>query len=156
MSNSVIIGDHIWLGQHCLILKGVFIGSGSIIGACSTVTAKSYQSNSIFAGSPPRLIRENIFFSPACVHNYTKQETEDSKELEDPSAIFTMDSDSLDVFELTANLTGELSSQGKLCILQKLANTTGHNRFTHIKLKDKTTSFTPSLFSKIIRLFSHQ
>ncbi len=31
-SKSIFVGDHVWLGQRCLILKGSQIGSGSVVG----------------------------------------------------------------------------------------------------------------------------
>lgn len=31
-SKSIFVGDHVWLGQRCMILKGSQIGSGSVVG----------------------------------------------------------------------------------------------------------------------------
>lgn len=39
-TKSVYIGDHVWIGQGALILKGTQIDSGSIIGAMSVVAGK--------------------------------------------------------------------------------------------------------------------
>ncbi|MBZ0302117.1 MAG: acyltransferase [Anaerolineae bacterium] len=50
--------DHdVFIGMHCLILKGVTIGAGSIIGAGSVVT-HALPPGVIAAGSPARIIRE--------------------------------------------------------------------------------------------------
>lgn len=35
--SEVIIGDNVWIGSNCIILKGVNIGSGSVIGAGSII-----------------------------------------------------------------------------------------------------------------------
>jgi len=40
-SKSVLIGDHVWLGQQSLILKGTQIGSGSVLGGDSCVWQKA-------------------------------------------------------------------------------------------------------------------
>jgi acetyltransferase-like isoleucine patch superfamily enzyme len=56
---NVTIGDHVWLGVGCHILKGVSIGNNSIIGAGSVVT-KSVPEYSIAAGNPVRNVKSNI------------------------------------------------------------------------------------------------
>ena len=50
------IGDNVWVGCGCVLLAGVYIGSGSVIGANSTVT-KSIKQNSVAVGSPARIIK---------------------------------------------------------------------------------------------------
>jgi acetyltransferase-like isoleucine patch superfamily enzyme len=52
----VIIGDNVFIGMNCLILKGVSIGEGSVIGAGSVVT-KSVPPLAIAAGNPARVIK---------------------------------------------------------------------------------------------------
>jgi acetyltransferase-like isoleucine patch superfamily enzyme len=51
----VIIEDDVFIGMNCLILKGVTIGSSSVIGAGSVVT-QDVSRNTIVAGNPARLI----------------------------------------------------------------------------------------------------
>lgn len=52
----IIIEDDVWIGAHCIILKGVTIGARSIIGAGSVVT-KDIPADCIAAGNPCRVIR---------------------------------------------------------------------------------------------------
>lgn len=54
---SVYIGDHVWIGQNALLLKGTQIDSGSIVGAGSVVAGKKIPHNSIWAGNPSRQTR---------------------------------------------------------------------------------------------------
>lgn len=49
-AKSIYIGSHVWLADNVTILKGVDIGSGSIIGINSTVT-KSIGQYCIAAGN---------------------------------------------------------------------------------------------------------
>ena len=44
-SKSVFIGDHVWIGQSAMLLKGTQIDSGSIIGAASLVAGKKVPYN---------------------------------------------------------------------------------------------------------------
>lgn len=53
---AVFIGNNVFIGAKCIILKGVSIGENSIIGAGSVVT-KNIPSNQIWAGNPARFIR---------------------------------------------------------------------------------------------------
>lgn len=59
---SVNIKDHVWVGSHATILKGIDVENDSIIGSHSIVT-KSVPSNSIVAGNPAKLIRNNVRWS---------------------------------------------------------------------------------------------
>ena len=52
----VVIGDNVFIGAKCIILKGVTIGDNSIVGAGSVVT-KSIPANQIWAGNPARFVR---------------------------------------------------------------------------------------------------
>lgn len=54
---AVIIEDHVLVGAHSTIMKGVTIGHHSIIGACSVVT-KDVPPYQVWAGNPARFIRE--------------------------------------------------------------------------------------------------
>lgn len=55
----VYIGNDVWIGTGVLILKGVTVGDRSIIAARSVVTS-DIPSDSIVAGVPAKIIRQNI------------------------------------------------------------------------------------------------
>lgn len=56
-SKTVCIGNDVFVGAGTTILKGVSIGSKSIVGAGSVVT-HSIPSNEIWAGNPAKMIRK--------------------------------------------------------------------------------------------------
>ena len=58
-TSPIIIGNHVWIGTNCIILKGVTIGDGCVIAAGSTVN-KDIPANSLIAGNPAKVIKSNI------------------------------------------------------------------------------------------------
>lgn len=52
----VIIGDNVWLGDRCTVLKGVTIGDNSIVAACAVVTG-DVPENVVVAGNPARVVK---------------------------------------------------------------------------------------------------
>lgn len=54
------IGDKVWLGCRCTILKGAVIPSGSVVGAGATVTGMLEQESGLYVGTPARLSKQNI------------------------------------------------------------------------------------------------
>lgn len=55
-SSPVKIGDCVWIGADCTILKGVTIGDGSIVARNSVVT-KNVPPYTIVAGNPARVVK---------------------------------------------------------------------------------------------------
>ena len=55
----VHIEDHVWLCTGCTVMPGVTIGKGSVVAANSTVT-KDVPPYSLVAGSPAKVIKENV------------------------------------------------------------------------------------------------
>jgi acetyltransferase-like isoleucine patch superfamily enzyme len=53
---SIIIGDNVWIGVHCVILNNVKIGDNCVIGAGSVVT-RDVPSLSVYAGNPAKQIK---------------------------------------------------------------------------------------------------
>lgn len=55
----ISIGERVWIGNGCRILKGVTIGDGSVIGAGSLVV-RSLPPRVLAVGNPARIVRENV------------------------------------------------------------------------------------------------
>lgn len=57
---EIIIGDKVWVGCQCTILKGAVIPNGCIIAANSMVTKKLVEEKSIFGGNPLKVLKSGI------------------------------------------------------------------------------------------------
>jgi acetyltransferase-like isoleucine patch superfamily enzyme len=55
----IVIGDHVWLGEGCVILGQSEVGAGSIVGMRSVVKGKM-PNNCVVAGVPARIVRRNV------------------------------------------------------------------------------------------------
>ena len=56
---DITIGNHVWIGQNTIILKGVSIGDDSIV-AMGAVVTKDCPANSIIAGNPAKVVKSGI------------------------------------------------------------------------------------------------
>lgn len=60
-SQSVTVGNHVWIGQEVFVMPGSTIGSGCVIGARSVVTkSRPVPPHSLALGSPATVHREKI------------------------------------------------------------------------------------------------
>lgn len=58
VGKPIHIGNHVWIGSKCIILKGVTIGDNAVI-AAGTIVTKDVPPNVLYGGNPARIIREN-------------------------------------------------------------------------------------------------
>ena len=67
-SRDVVIEDHVWLGYCANINKGVTIGKDSIVASHSVVT-KNVPTNSIVAGIPAKVVKNNVTWDRERIKN---------------------------------------------------------------------------------------
>lgn len=56
----IVIGDRVWIGCNCLVLRGVHIADGCVVAANSVVTSSFLEQNCLIAGSPARVVRRGV------------------------------------------------------------------------------------------------
>lgn len=131
-TKSIYIGDHVWVGQSAMILKGTQIDSGSIIGAMSLVSGKKIPANTSWAGNPVRLLRDNIFWEGSCVHAWTDTQTKNCAVYKEEHFIYHYDGDGCVPFdEIDRRLSGAKTAQEKLVYLQEINQNQNKNRFVN-------------------------
>ena len=54
----------IHFGQQVIVLKGSTVGADSIVGTGSLLTGKTYDSNSVIAGSPAKIVKQHVSWDP--------------------------------------------------------------------------------------------
>ena len=59
-NKNICIGNHVWIADACMLLKGAAVADNTIIGARSLVNKPFEQTNVIIAGVPARVVKENV------------------------------------------------------------------------------------------------
>lgn len=53
---SIVIGDDVWLGAHCVITAGTHIANGVVVAAGAVVTRSITEEYTIVGGIPAKVI----------------------------------------------------------------------------------------------------
>ncbi|MBT1704892.1 acyltransferase [Chryseosolibacter indicus] len=62
-NKAVLIGDNVWIGANCCILKGSAIPSNTVIAAFSLVNKNLFGHYKVFGGNPIQILREDVSWS---------------------------------------------------------------------------------------------
>lgn len=135
---SIYMGDHIWCARELAILKGGFIASGSILGAKSMDSGIKF-SNSIYAGNPSKLIKDNIFWARDHTPNLIRNQVREYQSIQKEDFKFKFEKDKfLDSNLLEFELEKLESAEQKLeFVYDYIYNNTHKNRFALFKDSDK-------------------
>lgn len=60
ISDAIVIGNDVWLGANCIILKGTRLGDGCVVAGGSVVTGGDFPAMSVVAGNPARVVKKII------------------------------------------------------------------------------------------------
>ena len=120
-SESILIGDHVWLGHLAYISRGVNIGSGSIISNASFLSPLTkVPSNSYMIGNPSRLIENGVFFTKDYVGRYNNGEILDSADYKSNVYIYDYVERETLSFQNIDNILKDLSVNERLEFIIKL------------------------------------
>lgn len=149
-SKSVFIGDHVWLGQNAMLLKGTRIHSGSIVGAMALTAGKEIESNTSWGGNPARQIAQGIFWHRDCVHQWNDEQTAAHETYEKASFIYRNNAEEYIPFAAVDKSLAGTDADAKLAYLKQLSENKDKNRFS-LRIKTKQSVLKRAL-AKIRRM----
>ncbi|MBQ9369623.1 MAG: hypothetical protein IJU10_00950 [Clostridia bacterium] len=131
LPGSVFIGDNCWICQSVYINKNTVIGSGTIVGARSVIGGKVYPSNTLVAGQPGKVLREDIAILGKNNRCYVKEDIEKSKFLENSASfLHIIDKNTIDIKQFDSDLKERRTAQKKLEYIEEtLLVNDSKNRF---------------------------
>jgi acetyltransferase-like isoleucine patch superfamily enzyme len=59
-AKDITIGNHVWVGAHAILLKGVRVSDHSVIATGSVVTRSFEEKNVVISGNPAVVVKQNI------------------------------------------------------------------------------------------------
>ena len=54
------IGNHVWIGCRCLILKGSVVGDNCVVAANTSLCKAITGDMQLIAGSPAKIVKQNV------------------------------------------------------------------------------------------------
>lgn len=147
-SKDVLVGDHVWIGQDSMLLKGTAIGSGSIIGAKALTSGRIF-SNSSWGGVPARCIGKDLFWDRPCVHNYVESDTRQSAFFSGEPYVYSPDETTLNAQTFLGTLHDLHSADERLEMIKGSLFDQRANRFF---IGEKTSSDSRSASSRLGKL----
>jgi acetyltransferase-like isoleucine patch superfamily enzyme len=140
----VTIEDHVWIPTRVTILPNVVIGEHSIIGASSLIN-KSVPKNVLIAGTPARIIRENI-----------TSNLDTAQKLDRAREILKAFSNYINYKrKLHASMTGDLLDGGQFRIALDNAESLKQGDLLMLVNKNLTTEEEQNLMKQGISVISH-
>jgi acetyltransferase-like isoleucine patch superfamily enzyme len=77
---SIIVGDHVWVGVGAIINKGAVVPSDSIVGAMSFVNSKFDEEGVVLAGSPAKIVKRGITWNRSRRDKFTPEQMDHWKD----------------------------------------------------------------------------
>lgn len=74
LPESVIVGDHVWVGVGALLSKGTALANDSIVGAFSFVNTAFTEQNIIVAGTPAKIVKHGVTWQRGRKSRFTEEE----------------------------------------------------------------------------------
>lgn len=59
---EIVVGNRVWFGARCVVIKGVIIGNDVVVAINSCIYGKFEDSNCVIGGNPPRILKKGIIW----------------------------------------------------------------------------------------------
>lgn len=57
---AILVGDHVWIGCKCVLLKGAEVPNDTVIAACTLLTSSFSGEHQVIGGNPPIVLKQDI------------------------------------------------------------------------------------------------
>lgn len=57
---SILVGDHVWIGCKCVLLKGAEVPNNTVVAACTLLTSSFTGEHQVIGGNPPTALKHDI------------------------------------------------------------------------------------------------
>ena len=57
---AILVGDHVWIGCKCVLLKGAEVPSDTVVAACTLLTSSFAGEHQVIGGNPPSVLKRDI------------------------------------------------------------------------------------------------
>ena len=58
--NPIFVGNHVWIGCKCTLLKGTEIPNNTVVAAGTLLTSAFSGENQVIGGNPPAILKSNV------------------------------------------------------------------------------------------------
>ena len=57
---AILVGDHVWVGCKCVLLKGAEVPSNTVVAAGTLLTSTIAGENQVIGGNPPSILKHEV------------------------------------------------------------------------------------------------
>ena len=57
---AILVGDHVWVGCHCILLKGTEIPNNTVVAAGTLLTSSFSGNHQVIGGNPPTILKRDV------------------------------------------------------------------------------------------------
>ena len=59
---AILVGDHVWIGCKCVLLKGAEVPDNTVVAAGTLLTSAFNGENQVIGGNPPVVLKSDVFW----------------------------------------------------------------------------------------------
>ena len=56
----IVVGDHVWMGCKCVLLKGTEVPSDTVLAAGTLLTSSFSGEHQVIGGNPPSILKRDV------------------------------------------------------------------------------------------------
>ena len=57
---AILVGDHVWIGCKCVLLKGAEVPDNTVVAAGTLLTSSFSGEHQVIGGNPPSVLKSDV------------------------------------------------------------------------------------------------